>query len=107
MAQLITLTLLGICVAIAILLGLAALVLLLLESPKANARGLAPRTGRAIGAVMGAMLLPATLILAHPALLDPLCDDFEWFGAPTVSTVRHYAYVASAPIERVDQLVDR
>jgi hypothetical protein len=30
-------------------------------------------------------------VVAHPAMLDPLCDDYEWFGAETTAVLRDHA----------------
>jgi hypothetical protein len=99
LAQLITLSLLGICVAAAVILGIVVLVLALLGSPQPSKYPL----GRVVGASTAALLLTATVIVAQPSFLDPLADDFEWFGAKTASTARQYAYVARAPLGRVAQ----
>ena len=32
--------------------------------------------------------------VAQPSLLDPLCDDYEWFGADTAAAARDYAWTA-------------
>ncbi len=54
----------------------------------------------------GRTLLRATLVLfllalvaagsavAYPAMLDPLADRYEWFGADTIATLRDYAWAA-------------
>jgi len=35
---------------------------------------------------------------AYPAMLDPLCDDYEWFGAGATQALRQAAYAAHEPI---------
>ncbi|HEY5944586.1 MAG TPA: hypothetical protein VIV40_03805 [Kofleriaceae bacterium] len=36
--------------------------------------------------------------VAYPAMLDPLCDDYEWFGSDAVQVGRDYARDAHAAI---------
>jgi len=98
MAQLITLSILGVVIACGVLLGVVALFLVLLGKPPMSHRHFALRSGRAVGALMGALVMTTTLVALKPAVLNPICDEFEWFGAKTASKVRHYAYEASAPI---------
>lgn len=51
-----------------------------------------------------ASLLAAGAVVAYPALLDPLCDDYEWFGAEASQVVREHAQNARAWIV---ELIDR
>lgn len=41
-------------------------------------------------------VLAAGAAIAYPALLDPLCDDYEWFGADAAHVVRQHARAAHA-----------
>lgn len=43
-----------------------------------------------IGTIVTLTLASGTII-AFPSLLDPLCDDYEWFGTEAASVVRHHA----------------
>jgi hypothetical protein len=43
-------------------------------------------------------VLAAGTAVAYPALLDPPCDDYEWFGADTACVVRQYARDARAAL---------
>ena len=36
-------------------------------------------------------LLASGVVVAYPAMLDPLCDDYEWFGAEATHVVREHA----------------
>jgi hypothetical protein len=38
--------------------------------------------------------LASVASIAHPALLDPMCDDYEWFGADAASAAREQAQLA-------------
>jgi hypothetical protein len=42
--------------------------------------------------------LAAAAVVAYPALLNPLCDDYEWFGSDAASVVRQQALDAHAAI---------
>jgi len=42
--------------------------------------------------------LSAGAAVAYPSLLDPLCDDYEWFGGDATQVVREYARDAHAAI---------
>lgn len=39
-------------------------------------------------------VVAAGSVVAYPAMLDPLADDYEWFGADTVSVLREQARIA-------------
>jgi hypothetical protein len=36
-------------------------------------------------------VIAAGAVVTYPALLDPACDDYEWFGADAALVVREYA----------------
>ncbi|HEX5063716.1 MAG TPA: hypothetical protein VFV99_30265 [Kofleriaceae bacterium] len=42
--------------------------------------------------------LAAGAVVAYPALLDPLCDDYEWFGNDAALVVREQAREAHTAI---------
>lgn len=49
--------------------------------------------------------LAAGAVVAFPAMLDPLCDDYEWFGNDTALVIRDYARDAhTAVVEFVRDL---
>jgi hypothetical protein len=44
------------------------------------------------------MLATAGVVVAYPHLLDPLCDDYAWFGEQAAVVVREQAYLARETI---------
>ncbi|HEY5928151.1 MAG TPA: hypothetical protein VIV11_40970 [Kofleriaceae bacterium] len=48
-------------------------------------------------------VLATGAIVAYPAMLNPLCDDYEWFGADATHVVRAHARDAHAAIAGVIQ----
>lgn len=59
------------------------------------------RSRKLVRFVMGLLVvgvLAAGAAIAYPALLDPLCDDYEWFGADAAQVVRQHARAAHAVI---------
>lgn len=50
-----------------------------------------------LGLLVGLVLASAAAI-AYPAMLDPLCDDYEWFGGDAALVVREQARNAHAAI---------
>lgn len=53
---------------------------------------------RVVLGMVVASVLAAGVVVAYPALLDPLCDDYEWFGARASQIVREHAQDARAAI---------
>jgi hypothetical protein len=57
-----------------------------------------PRRGRSLLRVTLALFVLAVVAagsaVAYPAMLDPLADRYEWFGADTIATLRDYAWAA-------------
>ena len=102
MAPLVTLSILGGCIAVSIALIIAMLVIALLGPPEKGASARL-RVGRFVGALTAAMLVSTMTLVVFPRMLDPLCDDFDWFGANTAKTARSYAHVMKAPIGRLDR----
>jgi hypothetical protein len=53
------------------------------------------RRSRTLGRILIGLFVALTLasgtIIAVPSVIDPLCDDYEWFGAEAANVVRHYA----------------
>ena len=46
---------------------------------------------RVLAWVLVTTSLAACAAITNPMLLDPLCDDYEWFGADTAQVARQYA----------------
>ena len=92
MAQLITLSILGGCIAVAVGFGIVALVLTAMGSPSARRASLPWMPVRA------PPRLTASPVVAFPSMVDPLCDYFDWFGNAAANKARDYAYVVNAPI---------
>jgi pSer/pThr/pTyr-binding forkhead associated (FHA) protein len=53
---------------------------------------------RGLAAVFVTSLIAACFVIAVPSVLDPLCDDYEWFGAGAADVVRHYAREAHSAL---------
>jgi hypothetical protein len=69
-------------------------------APAAFARPVYPaRRGRKLLRGFAALLLTTTLVagtvVAYPALIDPLCDDYVWFGADAAAVIREHAREAN------------
>jgi hypothetical protein len=67
------------------------------------------RRSRTLGRILIGLFVALTLasgtIIAVPSVIDPLCDDYEWFGAEAANVVRHYACDAhNAIYELVEDL---
>jgi hypothetical protein len=45
--------------------------------------------------------LAAGTVVAHPAIIDPLCDDYVWFGADAAHVIRDQASAANAAITQL------
>ena len=71
-----------------------------MPSPAPFARPIYPahRSNRLLRGFVGLLLtttLLAGAVVAYPALLDPLCDDYIWFGADATTIVRDHAREAN------------
>jgi hypothetical protein len=55
--------------------------------------------GRILGWTIATLLVAAAPAVVEPALLDPLCDDYEWDGAETAAIARDVAREAHAAID--------
>ena len=69
-------------------------------APAAFARPVYPaRRGRKLLRGFVGLLLKTTLVagtvVAYPALIDPLCDDYVWFGADAAAVIREHAREAN------------
>jgi hypothetical protein len=53
---------------------------------------------RFVVGVLVTSVLATGAVVAYPAMLDPLCDNYEWFGADSAHVVRQYARDAHAAI---------
>jgi pSer/pThr/pTyr-binding forkhead associated (FHA) protein len=53
---------------------------------------------RCIVALFVTSVIAACVVVAFPPVLDPLCDDYEWFGAEAAGVVRQLAYDARSTI---------
>lgn len=53
---------------------------------------------RIIGVLVGTVVLASAVAIARPSLLDPLCDDLDWFGSNTAIAVRDHARDANAAL---------
>lgn len=42
--------------------------------------------------------LAAGAVVAYPAMIDPLCDDYQWFGDTAAQSIREHARDANAAI---------
>ncbi len=49
-------------------------------------------------ALVIASIVAGASVVAYPAMLDPLVDDYEWFGSDYAQLVRAYARDAHAAI---------
>lgn len=58
--------------------------------------------GRTFARIIGALLATATfacaIVVAQPSLLDPLCDELDWFGSGTAAMLRERAREANAEL---------
>jgi hypothetical protein len=63
--------------------------------PKMRARR---RIRIAAAALLATVMIGFCVIAVSPSLLDPLCDDNDWAGAPAVSSIRDAASAVNEPI---------
>ncbi len=56
---------------------------------------------RVLAILFATVTLATGIIVAAPSLLDPLCDDYEWFGAEATTVVRQHASDAHAAIAEI------
>lgn len=55
---------------------------------------------RVLIGVFAVMLLAVGVTIACPVVLDPLCDDYDWFGAGAATAVRDAAWTANEAVFR-------
>jgi hypothetical protein len=53
---------------------------------------------RVIGALLATATLACAIVIAQPSLLDPLCDELDWFGSGTAADLRERARDANAEL---------
>jgi hypothetical protein len=46
---------------------------------------------RILGALLATVTLASAIVVARPSLLDPLCDELDWFGSGTAADLRERA----------------
>lgn len=66
----------------------------------------ARRSRKLVRFVVGLFLttaIAAGAVVAYPAMLDPLCDDYEWFGADAAGVVREHARDAHSAVSEFIQ----
>ena len=61
--------------------------------PVERERAAAVKKTRVFGLAFVTLLLAFVAVAVRPALLDPLCDDYDWGGSAAASAVRDAARV--------------
>lgn len=53
---------------------------------------------RIVGGLVATATFASAIVIAQPSLLDPLCDEIEWFGSGTAVDLRERAWDANAEL---------